>query len=198
MQSFFRDFLETLLAAIVLFVVIQALLQNFQVVGPSMEPTVLGGELVLVNKAAYIQTNNNMVRALPMVNEEDNGSIHLFKAPERGDIIVFHNEATDEYLIKRLIGLPQDTIAIKDGYTSINGEVIEEPYVENRSRDTMHPIKLNADQYFVMGDNRPFSRDSRATGPIKRSTIIGKSWLRFWPPSEFKLFNHLNPLVDTQ
>ena len=78
MQSFFRDFLETLLAAIVLFVVIQALLQNFQVVGPSMEPTVLGGELVLVNKAAYIQTNNNMVRALPMVNEEDNGSIHLF------------------------------------------------------------------------------------------------------------------------
>lgn len=198
MHSFFRDFLETLLAAIILFVVVQAVLQNFQVVGPSMEPTVLGGELVLVNKAAYLQTNNNMVRALPMVNEQNNESIHLFNAPERGDIIVFHNRITDEYLIKRLIGLPGDTIAIQDGHTFINGEVIKEPYIENRSRDTMHPITLNADRYFVMGDNRPFSRDSRATGPIERSTIIGKSWLRFWPPREFKFFNHLNPIADTE
>ena len=198
MYSFFRDFLETLLAAIVLFVVIQALLQNFQVVGPSMEPTVLGGELVLVNKAAYLQTSNNMVRALPMVNEQENESIHLFNAPERGDIIVFHNQNTDEYLIKRLIGLPGDTITIQDGHTSINGAIISEPYVENRSRDTMHPVKLNVGQYFVMGDNRPFSRDSRATGPIEGSTIIGKSWLRFWPPQEFKIFNHLNPIADTK
>jgi signal peptidase I len=163
-----------------------------------MEPTILGGELVLVNKAAYLQTSNNMVRALPIINEQEKESIHLFNAPERGDIIVFYNRATDEYIIKRLIGLPEDTIAIQDGHTFINGTVITEPYVENHSRDTMHPVKLHADQYFVMGDNRPFSRDSRATGPIEGSAIIGKSWLRFWPPGEFKFFNHLNPLADTQ
>lgn len=150
--------------------------QRTEVEGASMENTLHNGDNLIVDKLSY-----------------------RFHDPERFDIIVFPFQFQDNtYYIKRIIGLPRETVQIMDdGSIYINGEKLEENYgMEVIKPETIgraaEPIELGDDEYFVMGDNRNNSSDSRTdmVGNIKRENIIGKAWLRIWPVSDFGVLQH--------
>ncbi len=150
--------------------------QRTEVEGASMENTLHNGDNLIVDKLSY-----------------------RFHDPERFDIIVFPFQSQDNtYYIKRIIGLPGETVQIMDdGSIYINGEKLEENYgMEVIKPETIgraaEPIELGDDEYFVMGDNRNNSSDSRTdmVGNIKRENIIGKAWLRIWPVSDFGVLQH--------
>ena len=150
--------------------------QRTEVEGASMENTLHNGDNLIVDKLSY-----------------------RFHDPERFDIIVFPFQFQDNtYYIKRIIGLPGETVQIMDdGSIYINGEKLEENYgMEVIKPETIgraaEPIELGDDEYFVMGDNRNNSSDSRTdmVGNIKRENIIGKAWLRIWPVSDFGILQH--------
>ena len=150
--------------------------QRTEVEGASMENTLHNGDNLIVDKLSY-----------------------RFHDPERFDIIVFPFQFQDNtYYIKRIIGLPGETVQIMDdGSIYINGEKLEENYgMEVIKPETIgraaEAIELGDDEYFVMGDNRNNSSDSRTdmVGNIKRENIIGKAWLRIWPVSDFGVLQH--------
>ena len=146
--------------------------QRTEVEGASMENTLHNGDNLIVDKLSY-----------------------RFHDPERFDIIVFPFQFQDNtYYIKRIIGLPGETVQIMDdGSIYINGEKLEENYgMEVIKPETIGRAELGDDEYFVMGDNRNNSSDSRTdmVGNIKRENIIGKAWLRIWPVSDFGVLQH--------
>lgn len=107
--------------------------------------------------------------------------------PGRSDIVICHYPEGGDFRIKRVIGLPGETLEIVDGTVLIDGEALDEPYVDNEKRQNYGPIELGEDEYFVMGDNRPNSTDSRdaKVGPLKRDAIAGKARFTIWPLSRF-------------
>ena len=182
--GFFLDIIETAVFALSIFVLVYVFLaQPHQVSGNSMSPTFHNGEYLLTNKLAY-RTG----------------------APNRGDVIIFRAPATAHCptggacdFIKRIIGQPGEEISLKGGHFYINGQLLPEPYLpegldtsgdyylsENRE------ITLAEDEYFVSGDNRHGSSDSRAWGPIKAKAIIGKAWVRYWPFSKLGVIEDVN------
>ena len=148
--------------------------QRTQVSGSSMETTLSDGDHLIVDKISY-----------------------RFEAPERFDIIVFPFQYdTDTYYIKRIIGMPGETVQIDEsGNIYIDGEVLEENYgrevIQSPGR-AIDPILLGDDEYFVMGDNRNNSSDSRdpSVGNIHRRDIIGRAFVRIWPTSKFGILKH--------
>ncbi len=114
----------------------------------------------------------------------------LRSAWQRGDVVAFQQPETwagkDETLVKRVIGLPGDTVAILTGRVLINGAPLREPYLAERPEtEDKQPLKLGADEYYVMGDNRNNSSDSRENGPILESDIRGRLTMKLWPPGRF-------------
>mgnify|MGYP001193223869 CR=1 FL=1 len=164
-KSFLRDTLEIVFLALVLYVVIQYAVQTVHVLGSSMSMTLHDNDLLVASKISY--------------------KIH---DPQRGDIIVFKppNEDSRDF-IKRVIALPGDKIRITNAVVYINGQVLHEPYLPEKwtynnnwpadGQDKLVP----ADQYFVMGDNRNHSSDSRSFGFVERDAILGKAEVRIWP-----------------
>lgn len=143
------------------------LVQPFYVEGASMEPTFYQNEYLIIDEISY-----------------------RFNDKQRGEVIILKNpKNTKVYFIKRVIGLPGEIVSIKDGKVFIGEEILEEPYVENFSADTHEPIALGDDEYFVMGDNRANSLDSRIIGPINKDLIIGRVWFRGWPLDRINTFN---------
>jgi signal peptidase I len=168
-RGFLYEILETLVLIVAIYALVDLASARFYVDGPSMEPNFVTGQRVIVSRVNY-----------------------LLGRPQRGEIIVFDSPDrpnVDPPLIKRLIGMPGETVEIRDSLVYINGEQLDEPYInepctrncENRS------WTLGADEYFVMGDNRNRSRDSRSFGPIKRSHVIGEALIRYWPPEDWGL-----------
>ena len=165
MKSFLRELLITLALAIIIFVVAQRTIQTYEVFMTSMEPNFHEGQRVVVNKAAY-----------------------FFGDPERGDVIIFAPPATlssDEDFIKRVIGLPGDTVEVKNHAVYVNGVKLVEPYVSDAPAYTMAQKEVPKDKYFVLGDNRNFSNDSHTGWYVDRDDIRGKAWLSTWPPDEW-------------
>ena len=146
------------------------LLQAFYIPSDSMNPTLVQRDRVLVNKLSY-----------------------HFHDVHRGDIVVFsrppgENDPTIKDLIKRVIGLPGETIEGRDGQILINGQALKEPYTaKNSPMADFSPRKVPAGHYFVMGDNRGNSKDSRVFGPISKSLIVGRAFIRIWPLSHISL-----------
>lgn len=106
----------------------------------------------------------------------------LFLKPKRGQIVICHYpDSHRKNYVKRVIGLPGDTLEISDGVTYINGAALVEPYVAHPTRRSFARITLGRDEYFVMGDNRACSRDSRVVGPLKRRQIFAVARLKLWP-----------------
>jgi len=171
MRTFFRDILITLIIAAIIFFGLQATVQKFVVDGPSMKPEFHDGQQILVNKAVY----------------------KFFHEPERGDVIVFHSPGNRQGdYIKRIIGLPGESVEIAEGIVYIHKEdgtvvPLDEPYITNPARGTFKGIKLPENEYFVLGDNRNNSNDSRQGWTLPRQNIIGKAWLAIWPPGEWGL-----------
>ena len=136
----------------------------FTVRQTSMLPTLENGDVVVVSHVDVLR-----------------GSI------KRGDIIVFHlgSKKEGEYLVKRVIGLPGDTIELKDGIVYVNGTRLCESYVVYKDHSNYGPVTVPEGRYFVLGDNRPASRDSRYFGPIPISSVVGKVVFRVYPFSRF-------------
>ena len=155
------------------FLIITFVGQRTHVSGESMENTLDDGDQLIVDKLTY-----------------------RFHDPERFDIIVFPFRYQDNtYYIKRIIGLPGETVQIADGEIYINGEVLEESYGREVMQDAglaAEPITLGDDEYFVLGDNRNYSSDSRdpSVALIHRKEIIGRAWLRIWPLDSFGILKH--------
>jgi signal peptidase I len=166
-KRFLLDILETLVLAIVLYFGINAVSARVRVDGFSMNPTLQDGEYILINKLAY-----------------------KLGEPMRGDIVVFVFPVNpEEDLIKRIIGLPGDTITVQDGVLSINGVVMDEPYI-NAAPAYNGTWQVSAGELFVLGDNRNDSRDSHQWGLLPVENVIGRAVLIYWPPKEWQVVQH--------
>ncbi len=162
-----REVLETVLPAILIALLINVFVgQATRVEGQSMEPNLHTDQRLVVEKVSY-----------------------RFHGPERFDIVVIKMPGqSEELLIKRVIGLPGETVEIKNGRVYINGQELEEPFITGQTRPgryshvTVPPLHV-----FVLGDNRDHSNDSRSFGPVPIENIVGRAWLSYWPPEEIGL-----------
>ena len=182
------EVVETLILALLIFIAVRTVVLNFRVDGLSMEPTLDTGQMLLVNRPIYFHFDaNELVNWLPLVELEGERIVYPFHPPQRGDIVVLHPPIDQgKPYIKRVIGLPGERISLQDGGVYINGERLDEPYLNGLA--TSWPGSLAAEelrvpegQVFVMGDNRNNSTDSRYFGPIDIDEIIGKAWISYWP-----------------
>ncbi len=161
-----REIIETVVLTLLIFFAVHFSVQPYFVDGPSMQPGLHTGNLVVVNLLTYD-----------------------FSSPQRGDVIVFHppDDPTQQY-VKRIIGLPGDTVTVTANAVFVDGKQLNEPYIhalapgEAESPVVISNMKLGQDQYFVLGDNRDNSRDSRFfPSPVTRQMIIGKAEVVAWP-----------------
>jgi signal peptidase I len=191
-----REIVETLLLAFVIFVAVRAVVLNFKVDGTSMDPNLQNQEMLLVNRNLYFHFDlNEVLDALPFVERDGERIVYPFHPPERGDIVVFDPPTvSDKPYIKRVIGLPGETISISDGFVYIDGVKLDEPYIAGAitqcNRSNCDPVVVPEGTVYVLGDNRRNSSDSRIFGPIPVDNIIGKAWVTYWPISEFGLVPH--------
>ncbi len=117
-----------------------------------------------------------------------NKVVYHFHPPHQGDVIIFHYPKNHDLVyVKRVIGLPGDEIAIGKGKVYINDSPLSEPYVPGRTTGTLARQVISPDHYFVMGDNRSNSSDSRHWGTVPEENIIGRAWLSYWPPASWGL-----------
>ena len=173
--QFLLSFLETIVVALVISIVLYLFIMTpHEVIGSSMYPTYKDGEYLMANKVLY-----------------------KFSEPKRGDVIIFKYSDTQDF-IKRVIGLPGDQVMLKDGYIYINGTKLDESgYLDSsiysNGGEYLHEgetITVPDGQYFVCGDNRQHSSDSRTFGPIEKANIKGKAWIVYFPFSNFRLAEH--------
>jgi signal peptidase I len=190
-KTLVRELVETGLLALLVFLAVRASFQNFKVEGESMFPTLEDGQYIIVNKLAYAEVDMDKLNDfVPFVSAEEGEEQYVFQGPERGTIIVFKSPRNpSEDLIKRIIGLPGETIEIVDGQVYVNGFRLDEPYVNGPWTDEYPRILVGPDEYFVMGDNRQNSQDSRnrGVGLIHKDLIIGKAMVSYWPRSQMGL-----------
>lgn len=162
-----REAVQVLLPAIVLAIVVHLFLAQATVVfGQSMEPNLMPEQRLIVEKI----------------------SLKLGAVPHRNDIVVLDLPEMDELLVKRIVALPGERIEIRDGVVLVDNRPVDEPYPHDLGHTSMAPITLGPLEYFVMGDNRDNSNDSRSFGPVHRSSIVGRVWLRYWPIGQLTLF----------
>ncbi|MFH0853978.1 MAG: signal peptidase I [bacterium] len=171
--GFILELIKTIIISLAIILPIRYfVIQPFYVKGASMEPNFHDKDYLIINELKY-----------------------RFNEPERGDIIIFKNPRnTKEFFIKRIIGLPNEKIKIYDGkiflYNEehIDGVLIEELYIPEEYTKGNEILELRQNEFFVLGDNRNHSLDSRTFGPITKDSIIGKVWVRGWPLNKFSIF----------
>jgi signal peptidase I len=184
---------------------VRAVVLNFRVDGLSMTPGLQDNEMLLVNRNAYLSFDAwAFVDWLPGVEHEQENIVHPFSPPQRGDIVVLDapvNDATQPY-IKRIIGLEGETVEIRDDGVYIDGQRLNEPYLEGEdsmcaSQPDCGPFTVPEGSVFVLGDNRDHSSDSPDFGPVDEDRIIGKAWLSYWPTDEIGIVPHYDyPEID--
>jgi len=160
-----REIIETIVLTLLMFLIIRFAIQNFNVEGSSMEPNLHDKELILVDKWTY-----------------------MFRAPERGDVIVFIAPPhPDMDYVKRVVGLPGDVVTVRDTTIIVDGVMLSEPYVRPANQGNPFAYKNITNQvvppnsYFVLGDNRNVSSDSRDWGFVPRQNIVGRAAFVYWP-----------------
>lgn len=162
-----REIVETIALTLIIFLVIRFAIQSYRVSGVSMQPGLQNDEYVVVNKMAY-----------------------LFHAPERGDVIVFHYPLdTTKDFIKRVIGLPGDTITYDSTTVHVDGTLLREPYISQAANPEGKTWIVPQNDYFVLGDNRPVSEDSRYWGFVPKDDVVGKAVMVYWPFNDWQLVN---------
>jgi signal peptidase I len=165
-RSGFKEIVELVPLFVLVFVIVNLASARFVVEGDSMQPNFHSGQFILVSRANYMVT-----------------------PPQRGDIVVFHYPLGPESdYIKRVVGLPGQTVEIRDTRVFVNGVQLDEPYINEPCTTGSCPNRtwtLGPNQIFVMGDNRNHSQDSRAFGPVDMKFVVGEALLRYWPPSDW-------------
>jgi len=168
-----REVVITILIAVAVFALLRFTVQSYTVVMSSMKPTFEEGECIMVNKMSYRSSG-----------------------PQRGDVIVFNPPFDSQFpFIKRVIGLPGETVEVKDGKVFIDGIPLEEDeYIMELPDEPMPAQEIPENEYFVLGDNRTNSNDSRNNWTVPQDNIIGKAWFTYWPPSRLKVVKHYSYL----
>ena len=167
-KAILREVVETAIMTLVIFLLVRAGFQNFRIEGQSMETNLHDGEFLIVNKLLYY--------------------IH---PPQRGDVVVFHSPQNPRKdFIKRVVGLPGEEVELIDGEVYADGVRLYETYISNRGGRSWGPEVIGEFEYFVLGDNRDNSSDSRSWGMLDGNAIIGKAWVSYWPPRTWGLVPH--------
>jgi signal peptidase I len=162
-----RELIELIILVVLITTAIRITIETRSITQQSMEPNYEQGELVVINKLAY-----------------------TFGFPQRGDVIVFHYPLDPEQpFIKRIIGIPGDTVTIDAKTISVNDHILTEPYIRQTVNKASGVCQLGKDDYFVMGDNRPVSVDSRSWGVLNRKYFIGKVSFVYWPANSIRGIN---------
>ncbi len=189
MKAALRELLETVLLALIIFLAVRSVVQNFKVEGSSMEPNLHTGEYLLVNKAVYLSFDlSPLTEGLPLIGGLANGPVFPFHPPQRGEVVVFRfPKDPSRDFIKRVIGTPGETVEVKGGKVYIDGTQLSEPYIYEAPNYSLEPELVPPDHYFVLGDNRNSSSDSRIWGMVPRENIVGKAWFTYWPMNSWGL-----------
>lgn len=169
-RSALREVIETALLVAAIYAFVNLATARFVVDGHSMLPNFDTDQFIIVSRVSYI-----------------------LGEPQRGDVVVFHYPLqSDRDFIKRVIGLPGETVTILEGRVYINGKLLDEPYIENfcRGKSCDGEWTVGPDQVFVLGDNRNASKDSQDFGPVDRKYIVGRAFFRYWPPEDWGLIQH--------
>jgi len=171
-RSLLLETLQTIFLAIVLYLLIDAVIARVRVENISMVPTLNPGEFLIVNKLSY-----------------------KFSPVQRGDIVVFHypNDPREDY-IKRVIGVPGDTVAISESSVFVNGHEIEEPYIANGYSFESGQWQVPPGSLFVLGDNRKHSSDSQEWGFVPIDNLVGKALMRYWPLNRIENLSKAYPV----
>ncbi|HKV54750.1 MAG TPA: signal peptidase I [Candidatus Binataceae bacterium] len=193
-KSAAREYTEAFLVALVLAIILRTFfIQAYKIPSGSMEPTLLVGDHIIVNKLDYgFRLPDSFFGFTPLAGEIPYGR-YLFRLEpiHRGDVDVFvFPEDQSKDFIKRVIGIPGDTVEVKAGVVYLNGQRAPDPHAhfeksaaerqESSQADYMNPVTLGPDQYFMMGDNRDHSYDSRFWGPVTRDAIEGRAMFIYW------------------
>lgn len=166
-----REVGETIILTLIIFFLIQTVIRNFRVVGTSMVNNLHDGQYLIIDKFSY----NPWLTQYFGVG-----------GPQRGDVIVFEppNRPGEDY-VKRIIGLPGETVEVRRGQVFINGQPLAEPFQPNPGSYNANPVVVPPGSVFVLGDNRNNSNDSHNWGPLPIEKIVGRAWVSYWPPSEW-------------
>lgn len=194
-----RELLETALFILLVFFIVRGIVQNFKIEGSSMEPTLHTGQYILVNKLVYFHFDLNApLRLFPGQEQLPQRIIYPFHPPRRGDIVVFEypRDVSKDY-IKRVIGLPGETVEVRDGKVFVNGVELEQPFLQGASTYCIAgypcqsgPVQVPEGQIFVMGDNRANSSDSREWNALPLDRVVGQAWVIYYPVAEWGLVPH--------
>ncbi len=187
LRQVIREIVGTAIRAIVLYLILSALIGRFEIQQISMEPTFHEGQRVVISQWDHLLAS--LRTGIAHAADEQTA----VTAYTRGQVVVLYPNAAHEGipLVKRVVGVPGDTLTISNGQVSVNDAQLNEPYVHGAPTDCVQycgPLVLEAGQYFVMGDNRLNSYDSRNFGPIAEEDIIGHVILRYWPLSTLEVY----------
>lgn len=182
MKAVLREALETLALVVLVMVGVNAVVDRTHVEGPSMQPTLKSGQLLLTNKFAYSPFVSRVFASEESTNYDHPGM------PHRGDIVILRYPGDPGVnFVKRVVGLPGETVELRDGMVILNDLPLDEPYLAYHDHSSMAPLTVPPGRVFVMGDNRPRSNDSRAFGTVAIGDIVGQAWLRYWPLTDLSL-----------
>jgi signal peptidase I len=162
-----REIGETILLTLIIFFLIQLVIRNFRVVGTSMNDNLQDGQYLIIDKLTYSAPVQWMG----------------WGGPQHGDVVVFEPpHHPDEDYVKRIVGLPGETVEVRDGKVYVNGQVLGEPFQPKTPAYTVPPIIVPEDHVYVLGDNRNNSNDSHNWGALPVDNIVGRAWISYWPP----------------
>jgi signal peptidase I len=186
-----REAVETLGLALLIFLSVRSVGSAYEVEGRSMTPSLHNEQRLFVARAAYAHLDlRGLLNLLPGEDRAGEYLWYPFDPPGRGDIVVFESpEGGDDPLIKRVIALPGERVAVADGAVFVNGRPLAEPYLRPNAETACDErevcdLVVPPGHVFVLGDNRSGSNDSRAFGPVAVDRIVGKAVVSFWPPDD--------------
>ena len=181
----FWEIVEVLLLAVLMVVLVRNFIQNYRIDGVSMEPNFHNQQFLIVNRWAYCP---GIYLEVPVVNINLWSKAWCVREPRRGDVVIFeYPRDPSRDFIKRVIGLPGETVEVQAGKVYVDGQLMPEPFGPNPGSYSAAPVTVGPGEVYVMGDNRNNSSDSHLWGPLPQDRIIGKALVSYWPPRHWSI-----------